>query len=139
MNDSLLDRGDLSAERVAQLLEGVEEGRPIVMINLLRYRAQADYAERHDVEPCSGREAYRRYATESIRFIQEFGGEGVWRGSGKAVLIGTPGERWDSAILVRYPSKAAFLEMLGKPGYQAVTFHRTAGLKDSRLIATTER
>lgn len=35
---------------------------PVMMINLLRYRDQADYGDRTDVTPCSGREAYRRYA-----------------------------------------------------------------------------
>jgi uncharacterized protein (DUF1330 family) len=125
------------ARRVAELLEGVEEDRPLAMINLLRYREQADYGPEAKVEPCSGREAYRRYAAESIRFIEEVGGEVLWRGSGKAVLVGPPGERWDTAILVRYPSKAAFLAMVSKPEYQAIAFHRSAALEDSRLIATT--
>ena len=122
---------------VQALLADVAEGRPIVMLNLLRYRDAAAYRAGTDVQPCSGREAYRRYAEASIRFITESGGEVLWRGAGKAVLIGESGERWDTAILVKYPSKAAFLQMLGNPDYQAITFHRTAALEDSRLIATT--
>ena len=131
------ERRELAAERVAGLLAGVEDGRPLVMINRLRYRAQADYGGAVGVEPCSGREAYQRYAAEAIRFIKAVDGEVLWRGSGKAVIIGEPGERWDKAILVRYPSKEAFLEMVSNPEYQAITFHRTAALEDSRLIATT--
>ena len=97
------DLDDLAAGRVAQLLEGVEEGHPIVMINLLRYRSQADYRGAAGVEPCSGREAYKRYAAQAIRLIKAVDGEVMWRGSGKAVIIGEPGERWDKAILVRLP------------------------------------
>jgi len=122
---------------VQALLADVADGRPIVMLNLLRYRALAAYPVGIDVQPCSGREAYRRYAEAAIRFITESGGEVLWRGAGKAVLIGAPGEHWDTTILVRYPSKAAFLRMLSNPDYQAITFHRTAALEDSRLIATT--
>ena len=131
------ERRELAAERVAGLLAGVEDGRPLVMINLLRYRAQADYGGAVGVEPCDGREAYRRYAAQAIGFIKAVDGEVMWRGSGKAVIIGEPGERWDKAILVRYPSKTAFLKMVSDPDYQAITFHRTAALEDSRLIATT--
>lgn len=31
---------------------------PIFMVNLLRYREQADYGDRPTAAPCSGREAY---------------------------------------------------------------------------------
>jgi len=119
------------------LLADVPDGHAVVMLNLLRYRATAAYPAGSDAEPCSGREAYRRYAEAAIRFITGLGGEVVWRGSGKAVLIGEPGERWDTAILVRYPSKAAFLQMLSLSLNEAITFHRTAALEDSRLIAIT--
>ena len=47
--------------------------------------------------------------------------------------------RGDELLLVRYPSKAAFLSMLADPEYRAATEHRTAALADSRLIATTPR
>ncbi len=55
----------------------------------------------------------------------------------RAVLLGPTTERWDDALLVQYPSKQAFLRMIGDPDYQAITVHRTAALEDSRLIATT--
>ncbi len=40
--------------------------------------------------------------------------------------------------IVRYPSKAAFLEMVMNPDYQAITHHRTAALSDSRLVPMVE-
>ncbi len=59
---------------------------------------------------------------------------------GNDVAVATPiavdGEEWDDALLVRYPSKQAFLGMVTKPDYQKDAVHRTAALLDSRLIAT---
>ena len=117
-------------------LAGVAENRPVVMINLLRYRERAAYPPGSEAGPCTGREAYGRYGQAAIGFITALGGQVIWEGSPKAVLIGAPGEQWHKALLVRYPSKRAFLEMVGNPAYQAITVHRTAALEDSRLIAT---
>jgi len=107
------------------------------MINLLRYREQADYPEDFDAEPCSGREAYLRYSEVAARTIDEVGGSVLWAGQVAATVIGPEGETWDDAVLVTYPSRRAFLDMLGLPEYGAGGPHRTAALEDSRLIAAT--
>ena len=52
----------------------------------------------------------------------------------QVALIAPEGEQWDELLLVRYPSKAAFLGMLADTEYRAATVHRTAALADSRLI-----
>jgi uncharacterized protein (DUF1330 family) len=124
-------------EQVSTQLAVVEDDRPIVMINLLRFRDMAQYRSPGDANPCSGSAAYARYAREALRFVTSAGGHVIWRGSPRAVLLGPTTERWDDALLVQYPSKQAFLRMIGNPDYQAITVHRTAALEDSRLIATT--
>ena len=123
-------------EHVRTLLAGSGDGEPVVMINLLRYREQADYGSRTDIEPCSGSEAYRRYMKQAVAFVIAAGGTVIWQGAPKALLLGPPEERWYLALLVKYPSKEAFLAMVSDPAYQAITMHRTAALEDSRLIAT---
>jgi uncharacterized protein (DUF1330 family) len=107
------------------------------MINLLRYRERAAYPEGFEAEPCSGREAYLRYGAEAARRIASVGGRMLWMGSVRATVIAPESEEWDDAVLVEYPSRKAFFEMVSQPEYQAVAPHRTAALEDSRLIATT--
>ncbi len=123
-------------ESAKEILAGVPEDTPIVMINLLRYRERAAYPAGSDAEPCSGRDAYRRYGQVSIRLITAVGGQVIWQGSPKAVLVGEPEEQWHKALLVSYPSKQALVEMVSSADYRAVAVHRTAALEDSRLIAT---
>ncbi len=116
-------------------MKSVPAGRPIVMINLLRFAPQANYSPEAQDPPCSGREAYARYSKSALPHVAAVGGELVWLGSVHAGLIQPSSERWDEAILVRYPSISAFVQMISNPEYQKVTYHRVAALSDSRLLA----
>jgi hypothetical protein len=46
------------------------------------------------------------------------------------------GPGWDSIVVVRYPWRAKFLEMIRHPDYEKVTAHRVEALETSGLIAT---
>ena len=110
---------------------------PLVMINLLRYREQADYGARVGVTPCSGREAYRqRYLVGALNAVCAHGGRVFWFGNVLAGVIAPQDERWDDALLVEYPSVDRLPRIYADPAYQLIAFHRTAALEDSRLIAT---
>lgn len=120
-------------------LVGAQIDGPIAMINLLRYRDRAEYPGGFDAEPCSGREAYQRYAQAVAPKLAQVGGEPVWGGPAALTVIGPPEEDWDDAFIVRYPSKQAFLDMAGDEEYlRDVVPHRTASLADSRLICCPE-
>jgi len=114
-----------------------EDDTPIMMINLVQYRDQAEYEDDADEPARSGREAYAHYSSLATRFVGEVSGKLVFMGGVESCLIAPEGEDWDAALLVQYPSRQAFIAMLSNPEYQAITFHRTAALADSRLIATT--
>lgn len=128
---------DIDPAAVLAAAAEIPKDQPVIMINLLRYRARADYGERTDQMPCSGREAYyQRYAPGAMPYVNEIGAKVVWLGQVLAGVIGPPDERWDDALLVEYPSFGALQALFANPAYQAVVFHRTAALEDSRLIAT---
>src|SRR3954471_12529179 len=113
---------DPSPEQVEAYAAGATGSEPVFMLNLLRFAEGA------------GAESYARYAAATRRHLERVGGEIVWAGACSDALIG-PGEReWDAAAVVRYPSRGAFLEMVGDPGYLEIAVHRSAGLADSRLI-----
>jgi uncharacterized protein (DUF1330 family) len=120
-----------------ELARTVPEGERVVMINLLRYRAQAVYPPGTVQEPITGRQAYERYSQCVLRHLRKVGGRPIWRADVRGSLIAPHGERWDEVILVEYPSRSAFERMIRSPDYQADAVHRTAALEDSRLFATT--
>ncbi len=110
---------------------------PLVMINLLKYREHAEYPPDFDAEPCSGREAYGRYGLVAMEKLATVGASIVWVGGVDGCVIAPKDDAWDDVAVVQYPSRKAMLEMISMPDYQAATVHRTAGLENTRLIATT--
>ena len=119
----------------AFFMRGIE-GR-VVMLNLLRFRATADYAatpELAPAEPITGEQAYRLYMEHTMPHLAASGGRLLFYGRGGGFLIGPPEERWDAAMLVEQSSPRAFLAFASNTAYLAGMGHRTAALEDSRLL-----
>ena len=113
----------------------------IVMLNLLRFRATADYTAAPHLAPAapiSGEEAYRRYMEHTLPHLARSGGKLLFFGRGGHFLIGPSDERWDAAMLVQQQSAAAFMAFAADPEYMAGMGHRIAALEDSRLLPLVE-
>lgn len=114
---------------------------PVYMLNLLRFRAVADYSgspELAPAQPVSGAEAYERYMEHTLPLLRATGGDVVFYGEGGPFLIGPEAERWDRAMLVRQNSLEEFMAFASHAEYLKGIGHRTAALEDSRLLPLTE-
>jgi uncharacterized protein (DUF1330 family) len=109
------------------------EDGPVMMVNLLRFKERADGIDADD--GISGAEAYARYGAAVQPYLEGVGGRLLLAGAATESVIGPEEGEWDAVLVAEYPSRQAFLEMIGDPGYLAVHGHRAAGLADSRLIA----
>jgi uncharacterized protein (DUF1330 family) len=121
---------------VARAIEGT-----IVMLNLLRFREFADYSANPGLAPqvaITGAEAYDRYIAHTLPYLEESGGDLLFLGAGGPFLIGPTDEHWDRAMLIRQSSVQSFIAFATNAGYLAGLGHRTAALKDSRLLPLTE-
>jgi len=114
-------------------LKDLPRDHPVDMLNLVKLRATAAYA---DGRAATGAEAYLAYGRESGPIFRKVGGIIVWTGSPQHMVIGPPDEQWDIAFIARYPTGQAFLDMVYDPDYQAVVHHRQAAVETSRLIRT---
>lgn len=117
-----------------EMMKGLDRSKPINMLNLVRLNYKARYEEGAAAEGQTGAEAYRAYGEASAPIFRSVGGEIIWRGAPKGVLIGPADEAWHIAFIARYPTVGAFLSMVTNPAYQAIVFHRQAAVEDSRLI-----
>jgi uncharacterized protein (DUF1330 family) len=120
-------------EQFARLAGSADDG-PVVMVNLLRFKATADGIDAAD--GISGQQAYERYAALAAPFLAAAGGRLLFAGRTQESVIGPEPAEWDLTLAVRYPSRGAFIAMATDPGYLAIHEHRAAALADSRLIAT---
>lgn len=101
-----------------------DPGGPVVMLNLVRFKE-------------GGRASYDEYASAVMPLLLKVGGQPLYAGDGSTALVAEPGQTWDAVLLVRYPSRAAFLQMVSDPGYQRISHLRTAALQEAVLQATS--
>jgi uncharacterized protein (DUF1330 family) len=115
------------------LVRSLPDTGPVVMVNLLRFRKRS--ADGNG----SGWDAYVRYSKLTMPQIKARGGGVVWAGAGEGVAFGDPAaDRWDYVVLVRYPSRAAFLDMVTSAEYAVSNVHRENGVENHVIIAATE-
>jgi len=103
------------------------------MLNLLKYRARAVYADGRDTD-LTGEEAYRLYAAAVTKIINGFGGGLVFGGKANVLLIGDGELEWDWVGIMRYPTFEDFQRMTQSEEYQAIHIHRDAGLEHQLLV-----
>ena len=95
------------------------EESPVVMLNLLSFK------------PDGGRERYEEYGAAVAPILEKLGGRIVFLGESALALLGDGS--WDSVVLVEYPTRGAFLEMIASPEYQAIAHLRTEALRKGEL------
>jgi uncharacterized protein (DUF1330 family) len=98
-----------------------DDGRPLVLVQLLRF------AE-------GGRERYLEYSAAAQRLLARVGAQVLYAGECTEPLLAPQGGGWDAVVLVRYPRRAAYLEMLALPEYQEIAPLRRAALREAALL-----
>jgi uncharacterized protein (DUF1330 family) len=123
-----------SMEQAAAFFGGSEDG-PFVMVNLLKFKEKAEYEDGSDAE-LSGQDAYLRYGAAVQACLAAVGGRAHYSGVTTDLLLGEVEELWDMVALAEYPSRAAMMQMVQSPEYQAIEKHRKAGLAGQLNIRT---
>lgn len=123
-----------SAEQ-ANAFFGAPEDGPFVMVNLLKFKPMAEYADSSDSH-LTGAEAYARYGVEVSKLVIGLGGKIRYSSAVTGLLLGEVEELWDAVALAEYPSLAAFRAMAMSPEMHAIEHHRKAGLAGQLNIRT---
>ncbi len=120
-------------DQFKQLMEGPQY-TPVVMVNLLKFKRQADGAN----EGMSGGESYMKYGEQMKKFVESKGGRFIWSGRVDSMVIGASDADFDVVALVEYPSRKAFIEIATSDHVAKIGEDRKMGLEGQWLIATTE-
>jgi uncharacterized protein (DUF1330 family) len=123
-----------SPEQAKAFFSSAEDG-PMCMVNLLKFKDKATYADGSEPE-LSGRDAFLRYAAGVQACIAAVGGKARFSGMVTDLMLGEVEELWDMVAIAEYPSRAAMMQMVQSPEYQAITKHRDAGLAGQLNIRT---
>jgi uncharacterized protein (DUF1330 family) len=96
-----------------------EDAGAVTMLNLLQF------------VPDGGRERYVEYGAAVAPLLERAGARVVFAGEADPALLGD--DSWDMVLLVEYPTRKAFLEMIGSDEYQAIAHLRTEALARGEL------
>ena len=110
-----------------------QTGKPIAMLNLLRFKDKAVYDDERPSE-LTGQEAYGLYSKAFHEIMGPKGVRVLYSGAVKGLLIGEGSDLWDAVAIIQYPSTEVMLNMLRDEGYQRAQQHRAAGLEGQLLI-----
>lgn len=83
-----------------------EDDTPVVMLNLIKF------------EPDGGRGRYLQYLQMAKPILARFGAKILFGGDGLSVLTAGEAQGWDATVLVQYPLRSAFRDMVADPEYQ---------------------
>lgn len=98
-----------------------DDDQPVVMLNLLRFQASG------------GKQRYIDYLAMAGPIVARYGAEILFAGDGATALCAEPGQSWDAVALVRYPKRAAFVEMIADPAYAVADRIRISALEEALL------
>jgi uncharacterized protein (DUF1330 family) len=117
---------EFTPEQLAALAAD-DTGGPVVMLNLEKYAVP------------DGRDEYLVYSRGFIPLLKRCGGTILWAGDVTGVALGDDAaDDWDYAVLVRYPDRQAFVEVMTSAEYAAINVHRLAGLSRHVILPVTE-
>ena len=131
----VINQAQPSAERIAEFFGPDAPGTPFVMVNLLKFKDRAEYADGRETN-LTGAEAYALYGAAVTKIIADLGGRSIFGGAVTGLMLGEVEDLWDMVALVEYPNTEAFRNMIASPEYQAAHVHRDAGLAGQLNIRT---
>lgn len=113
-----------------EALESCPETGPVTMVNLIKFLDASRDGNG------SGRDAYKRYLAVADGLVKGVGGSVRWAGKVQHAALCEGDVSWDRVLLVTYPNRAAFLEMINNPAYQKANIDRRNGVEKHVILAS---
>ncbi len=125
--------GTIDLEYAARLASTAPDADgPVWMVNLMKYRDVADYADGRDAT-ITGREADDRYSP--LESLAAVGARPVFFGDVEDQLLGEA-PVWDRIGVVQYPTRRSFMDVQSLPTFQESHRHKDAGMESTIVLGT---
>ncbi|KAJ9624306.1 hypothetical protein H2204_010862 [Knufia peltigerae] len=134
---------------LAETAKSIAADKPVVMVNLIKFKEQATYPEGSPHTSIPGHEAYySRYIANFSRISTSMASnpedkfKPLFLGNIQANIIAKPyggDETFDMVGIIHYPNFAAFRKVIECEEYKETALpHRLAAIEDYRLYLATE-
>ena len=118
----------LGGNRLSFIFHEQRSAAPFVMVNLLDFEDRAAEQRYFD-----------GYALETLQLVEALGGRQLWAARTDELLAGNAADRWPLIVLVEYPSRASFIDMVTSSEYRDRLDARAAALARTAVYAGTPR
>ena len=118
----------LGSNRLSFIFHEQRGDAPFVMVNLLDFADQATQLRYFD-----------GYARDTLRLVEALGGRQLWAARTDELVAGNAADRWPLIVLVEYPSRASFIDMVTSGEYRDRLDAREAALARTAVYAGTSR
>lgn len=119
-------------EYFASFFSRDDPGGPMWALNLMKYRARADYADGRETT-LTGQEADDAYSPYGP--LAAVGARPVFLSDVVHQLVGDA-TTWDRVAVVQYPTRMAMVEMNGREDFQELHQHKDAGMEFTIVVAS---
>ena len=128
----------MPAEEKADMLARVrawalnDDGKPVFMLNLMRYYPQVRPVPGGPPGSMAPKQANASYEHLTAPMLLKIGGSVPFSGDvqgGNLLSYDARGDNWSRTLVIRYPSRRAFLTLLSDPAYPAVLPYKLAALE----------
>ena len=126
----LTDQVMATKEVFLDFIQNYPSNTPVVMVNILKFKTKSGKGDE------TGEEAYARYGRNVSILVEKVGGKIIWGGKVMKTIIGDATTQPDQILIVRYPSKEAFIEMSTCDAYRLIGGDREIALEYGGLLAT---
>ena len=104
---------------------------PVTMLNLVKFRKISSDGNG------SGRDAYKRYTELVTPIMERVGGRVLWAGIIQHPALHEGGDiDWDWSVLVQYPNRSVFLELVTSSTYAKANEDRKNGVEKHVIMAS---
>lgn len=127
----LTDQVMAQKEHILEFIRNYPSGTPVCMLNILKFKE--DLEDGKDRSKAS----YDLYGKHVAPLLESAGGRVIWAGDVAHTLVGDHDNRPDRILVVYYPSKEAFLNMIASEAYAEISHYREMALEYGGLMATS--
>ena len=122
---------EATREQFRDLVQNHPKGVPVVMVNILKYKAKVDGSDE------SGQASYTRYGKNMAPLLEKYGGKIIWMGKINHTVIGDSEDQPHVVAIVEYPDIQRFIDMSTSPEYQPLAPDRVQALEYGGLWAAS--
>lgn len=116
-----------------EALCALPEEVPVTLLNFFKFRNEARYGDTSGETPCTGAEAFSRYAAVSAPALERAGGRFTLLAPFGGSFIGAA-EDWDFVAAGSYPGRHAVLALFEDEDYRRCYVHRLAACERQKVL-----